>query len=42
MANPMVGIYVTLVKAGKRTLDSVPETLRAEVKKALEAAESND
>lgn len=39
MANPMVGIYVALVRAGMRTLASVPEALRAEVKKALKAAE---
>ncbi|MDU7505005.1 MAG: CD1375 family protein [Clostridia bacterium] len=32
----MIHIYVTLVKAGRRTLDQVPAHLREEVKKMLE------
>lgn len=32
----MINIYVTLVKAGRRTLDQVPAHLREEVKKMLE------
>ena len=37
----MVEIYVKLILAGKRTLDSVPENLKNEVKKALEAVSKN-
>lgn len=33
----MIHIYVTLVKAGRRTLDQVPAHLREEVKKMLDA-----
>lgn len=32
----MVELYVKLIKAGKRTLEQVPEQLREEVRKALE------
>ncbi|MDU7245715.1 MAG: CD1375 family protein [Clostridiales bacterium] len=32
----MIHIYVTLVKAGRRTLDQVPAHLREEVKKMLD------
>lgn len=32
----MIHIYVTLIKAGRRTLDQVPAHLREEVKKMLE------
>lgn len=42
MANSMVNVYVALIQAGKRTLESVPGMLRAEVEKALEAAPSDD
>lgn len=37
----MIYIYVTLVKAGRRTLDQVPAHLREEVKKMLEAENEN-
>jgi len=32
----MVEVYVKLIKAGKRTLDGVPEALREQVREALE------
>ena len=32
----MIHIYVTLVKAGRRTIDQVPAHLREEVQKMLE------
>lgn len=32
----MVALYVKLIRAGRKTLDDVPEILRAEVEKALE------
>lgn len=32
----MVDLYVKLIKAGKKTLDDVPENLREAVRKALE------
>lgn len=32
----MVELYVKLIKAGRRTIDQVPEQLREEVRKALE------
>lgn len=32
----MVALYVKLIRAGRKTLDDVPEVLRAEVEKALE------
>lgn len=38
----MAKIYYKAVKAGKRTLDSVPERWRDEVKKLLDADEKND
>ena len=34
--NAIVMIYVRLIREGRRTLDSVPETIRAEVEQALE------
>lgn len=38
----MAKIYYMAVKAGKRTLDSVPERWRDEVKKLLDADEKED
>ena len=35
MANPMVAIYVSLIKKGLKTIDDVPKVLREEVEKAL-------
>lgn len=35
----MVAIYVALIEKGKKTLEDVPETIREEVRKALEDAE---
>jgi len=35
----MVEVYVKLVRAGKRTLLSVPEALREQVRAALESEE---
>lgn len=32
----IVAVYVTLIRAGRRTLESVPETIRAEVAAELE------
>ena len=32
----MVELYVKLIKAGRRTIDQVPEQLREEVRQALE------
>ena len=32
----MVELYVKLIKAGRRTIDQVPDQLREEVRKALE------
>jgi len=32
----IVMIYVRLIREGRRTLDSVPETIREEVQQALE------
>ena len=39
MASAMVKVYVNLVKRGLKTLDEVPERLRAEVEAELEGAE---
>ena len=39
MASAMVKVYVNLVKRGLKTLDEVPERLRAEVKAELEGDE---
>ena len=36
----MVAIYVRWIKAGKMTLEAVPEKWREEVRNALEAEES--
>lgn len=35
----MLELYIKLVKAGKRTIDSIPEKLRDDVRAAIEAAE---
>lgn len=35
--NPMINVYVTLIKAGRRELDSVPVSLRSDVESALAA-----
>ena len=35
----MVMIYYTLVKAGRRTIEQVPEVVRAEVQALLDADE---
>ena len=39
MASAMVKVYVNLVKRGLKTLEEVPERLRAEVEAELEGAE---
>ena len=39
MASAMVKVYVNLVKRGLKTLDEVPERLRAEVEAELEGDE---
>ena len=39
MASAMVKVYVNLVKRGLKTLDEVPERLRAEVETELEGDE---
>ena len=39
MASAMVKVYVNLIKRGLKTLDEVPERLRAEVEAELEGAE---
>ena len=39
MASAMVKVYVNLVKRGLKTLDEVPERLRAEVEAGLEGDE---
>ena len=39
MASAMVKVYVNLVKRGLKTLDEVPERLRAEVEAEVEGAE---
>lgn len=36
MQTGMIKTYETLVRAGRRTLESVPETLRRAVKEALD------
>ena len=36
----MVEVYVKLILAGKRTLDSVPKNLKKDVEKALKAAKA--
>lgn len=33
----MVELYVTLINAGRKTIDDVPERFREAVKKAMEA-----
>lgn len=35
----MVNVYVTLIHAGKRTLEQVPIIIREDVRKALEESE---
>ena len=42
MASAMVKVYVNLVKRGLKTLDEVPERLRAEVEAELEAELEGD
>ena len=39
MASAMVKIYVNLVKRGLKTIDEVPEKVRAEVEAELEGDE---
>lgn len=39
--NAIVMIYVRLIREGRRTLDSVPETIRADVAAALENDEGS-
>ena len=39
MASAMVKVYVNLVKRGLKTLEEVPERLRAEVEAELEGDE---
>lgn len=36
----MARIYYTLIKAGRRTIETVPEIIRAEVQALLDADES--
>ena len=38
MANPMVAIYVDLIKKGMKTLEDVPMKIRDEVEQALKEA----
>ena len=38
----MLELYIKLVKAGKRTIDSIPEKFRDDVRAAIEAAEENE
>ncbi len=35
----MLELYIKLVKAGKRTIDSIPEKFRDEVRAAVETGE---
>lgn len=35
----MLELYITLVKAGKRTIESVPEKFREQVREAVEGDE---
>lgn len=37
MSVSIIQVYVQLIKEGRRTLESVPEQIRAEVAAALEA-----
>ena len=39
MPNPMVAIYVSLIKKGLKTIDDVPAILKEEVEKALNGLE---
>lgn len=38
--NIMIPIYVSLIKKGKKTIEQVPENLRAEVEEALKETNS--
>lgn len=38
----MLEVYISLVRAGRRTLESVPMKYREEVRNALEANEQQD
>ncbi len=39
MSNPIAKSYARLVEAGRRTLESVPEAMRAEVEAILSSGE---
>jgi hypothetical protein len=41
MINPIIDVYYKLVKAGSRTIDQVPESIRAEVEN-LQKKETTD
>lgn len=36
-SSALVPIYVSLIKKGKKTIDDVPESIRADVQAALDA-----
>lgn len=38
----MLELYIRLVQAGKRTVESVPEKFRSDVKAAIEAATAEE
>ena len=40
--NPMVMIYVSLIKKGKKTINDVPEIIREEVQAELDKEKVND
>lgn len=40
MSNAIIAVYVALIRAGRRTLESVPETIRDDVAAALAASET--
>jgi hypothetical protein len=37
----MLDLYIALVKAGKRTIENVPDKFRAQVRQAVEATGEN-
>lgn len=37
MSNPMVAIYVSLIRKKLKTIDQVPEIIREEVRKIIES-----
>ena len=41
-ANIMANVYYKLIKSGLRTIDQVPENLKAEVQALLEADETSE